>query len=343
MFSIPYMQNTLSMLELYHKTIETDCYAVNTSYTSKASDAYDENIKKLLNHIKDIETEELIIRVSESGDIVYPEAVKGNEEEEDTLGLLEAAEASEDDEFEYREHSHLASSSSSSSSNAMLSASTVDSASSESTTTTSSSSTSSSITSSTEQQDNKRTIRTRSESLITSFSNDEADTSVRSLSDYLNLPDELHESEKHDDQLPNVLLYPDYDKNREIKYIRGLAHLIQNGWKDRIIEGYHKYALCTQSHLSDCTKDNLEGLFMTFFRPGVRLPGVEDSVAWYTAFAVSSLHSLFAYFALSLIQSPASESSCERVFSQCKWIVGDQRKRMKLSTVAMLLHILGEK
>ena len=312
---------------------------MNTYYTTKIANAYDENIAKLLNYIKDIETEELVIHVSETGDIVYPETVKGNDEEDDALGLLEAAEASDDDEYEDSEHSHLATSSSASVSLAMPSASTVNSATSvSSTTTTSSSSAASSIPSSTEE--NKRTIRTRSESLTDSFSTDEAESVGRSLSDYLKLQDELPESEDHDDRLPNVLLYPDYDKNMEVKYFRSLAHIIQGGWKDRIIEGYHKYALCTQTHLSACTKDNLEGLFMTLFRQQVRLPGVEDSVAWYTAFAVTKLHTLFGYFALSLIRSPASESSCELVFSQCRWIVGDRRKRMKLSTVSMLLQIL---
>ena len=331
LFSIPFMQRALVLLEWHPSQPITDRITINTFYTSKTDDMYDENVTKLLKLIKDIELEELVINVSATGDIVYPETIRRNEDDEDDLGLLEAAEASEDDEFQYSEDSHTSSSSTAAPSVTTTSGN-------------SGSPPSSIIISSPDQPENLRSIRTRSETQTTTAGTQHLDASGKPLSVYLQQPDELGQSEADEerDQLANVLLYPNYDSKKERSYFSSLAQLIQTGWKERLIEGYRNYALYTQADLSVATRDKLDGLFLSFFQQPVGLSVVSNSFTWYADFAMSSLHSLFAYCALSLIQSPASESSCERIFSQCKWIVGDRRKHMKLSTVAMLLHVLGK-
>ena len=49
---------------------------------------------------------------------------------------------------------------------------------------------------------------------------------------------------------------------------------------------------------------------------------------------------LFCYLARCLLASSVSESSCERIFSRAKWIIGQRRHRLSVQTLNALLHIL---
>ena len=85
----------------------------------------------------------------------------------------------------------------------------------------------------------------------------------------------------------------------------------------------------------------LQTEFEQFITPSSNRRIMKDAFAFhYHLGTVSHPSKLFNFQAWCLLSAGCSEASCERIFSLAKWIVGDRRCRLKLETIAHLLHVL---
>ena len=85
----------------------------------------------------------------------------------------------------------------------------------------------------------------------------------------------------------------------------------------------------------------MEREFEDFITPNSKRQILTDSYAFHYHLGASSHPSkLFNFQAWCVLSAGCSESSCERIFSLAKWIVGERRCRLKLQTISHLLHIL---
>ena len=262
---------------------------------------YNPNIGRLLANISSLDdAAEDIIRVSTSGEIIYPDSL--DRDEDDELGLIDA-ELSDETEYEDDEIDEH------------------------------------------EAGEASRIVRTRKEEQKQSVSSTTPTQSQMRIKNTTHIQYALQEADELMEptlSAENVLSYPPEDHQKELGYLSDLASLMQRNWKERIICGYTKYLNSVTSRLTERTTSKLHSLFISLFDQRLPLLDYEENVFnFYRVFALeSSLHSFFAYLALSLILTSASESSCELIFSRAKWVVGDRRMRFTIPQLSGLLKVL---
>ena len=142
----------------------------------------------------------------------------------------------------------------------------------------------------------------------------------------------------------DVLQYPQYEEEKEPSYFRSLLVLLECDWRGRVIKGFHRYMDMALSHFSKATQEALEKELLVLLNTPAPFAAVEDPMLFYKALsAFSKPKELFSYIASALVTCSCSESSCERLFSHVKWIIGDRRRRLHLRTLSLLLQIIMNK
>ena len=140
----------------------------------------------------------------------------------------------------------------------------------------------------------------------------------------------------------DVLHYPEAkSEDEEVYYYQSLLTLIQDNWNGRVINGFQSLSKTVLGQLSEETRGTVEKEFLQFLSSPPPFRCVLDPTVFYRSFGSLSISKqLFSYVALSVVNSPCSECSCERVFSLVKWIVGDRRRQLRLRTLSLLLQVI---
>ena len=139
----------------------------------------------------------------------------------------------------------------------------------------------------------------------------------------------------------DVLEYPNYQAEKEPAYIKSLLLFMQSAWSQRIINAFSRVTQTVMPSMNEYTRNALEAEFLQLMSSPLIFRAVTSPFVFYDSLSTQSdVRSLFSYIARSLVVSPCSESSCERVFSLVKWIVGDRRRQLRLKTLSLLLQVI---
>ena len=130
--------------------------------------------------------------------------------------------------------------------------------------------------------------------------------------------------------------------NDEIERIH-LANILaafQDHWEQRLKEQFCKFLDCYMLDKTPSVISRLTEIFeqsLTSREP----EEIRDVTAYYWTLSLAGEgEALYAYVATCITNSACSEASCERIFSTVKWVVGDRRYRLQLSTLTVLVHAI---
>ena len=250
----------------------------------------------------------------------------------DILGIIEATLASDGDEYVETSSSHIEEAS-------MTSAPADASA-----TSSCSSSSSSSSCSSTACGYNLRPGKT-----VIVIEDDSDDPVLEDMDEGMNQADiasetpPAHATTQSDPEKTQALLdLPRYtNDSREYEYIKELQSLFFANWPSRLREGYKSLISCI---IRDATPELLGSFrrqFVDMLTPSPHKHISLDPYRFHYQNAETSTEArLFSFVNWCILSAGSSEASCERVFSDGSWIVGNRRGQLKLEVITYILHIL---
>ena len=142
----------------------------------------------------------------------------------------------------------------------------------------------------------------------------------------------------------NLLLsLPEYTSDtQEREYLSLIHDLTSNYWCELLPIGFSKVLDTLLPSAEARTKQTLELEFQRYLNQRCINPeAFSDSYSMLSAYVWRGECSmLFGFIGCCLEGAGCSESSCERIFSYSRWVIGDRRGSMKLATISRILHIL---
>eukprot|EP00770_Monocercomonoides_exilis_P003502 MONOS_3483.1-p1 / transcript=MONOS_3483.1 / gene=MONOS_3483 / organism=Monocercomonoides_exilis_PA203 / gene_product=unspecified product / transcript_product=unspecified product / location=Mono_scaffold00082:99855-100860(+) / protein_length=305 / sequence_SO=supercontig / SO=protein_coding / is_pseudo=false len=132
----------------------------------------------------------------------------------------------------------------------------------------------------------------------------------------------------------------EFNEEKEKTILQEIQNLLYTNWFPRLDRSFTNYA---RSVLKDYGNNSITACKL-FFENQMKSKPEEmlekDPEIFYNVIAeFGNLQSLYSGLCLSLILSPCSEASCERIISKIKNIIGDKRNSISLQTLEALLHI----
>ncbi|KAH7817342.1 uncharacterized protein MONOS_15422 [Monocercomonoides exilis] len=132
----------------------------------------------------------------------------------------------------------------------------------------------------------------------------------------------------------------EFNEEKETQSMKQIENTLFVDWFPRLDAYFSKYA---KKVLGDMEKEYSEGCKLLFERQMRSKPDDifenNPEIYYQVLAAYGNIQTVYSGLCLSLIVSPCSEASCERVISRTKNIIGDQRYSFNMQTLEAILHI----
>ncbi|KAH7826062.1 uncharacterized protein MONOS_12692c2 [Monocercomonoides exilis] len=115
---------------------------------------------------------------------------------------------------------------------------------------------------------------------------------------------------------------------------------ISSCWDTRIRQSFERYITTVLSNQSKEIRDICFKLFLEFLNEAPSFIYEDDIQKFYAEITKKGpIQTIYSNICFSLVSSPCSEASCERIFSRMKRISGDRRHSLSLEALNALLTI----
>ncbi|KAH7831698.1 uncharacterized protein MONOS_7918 [Monocercomonoides exilis] len=132
----------------------------------------------------------------------------------------------------------------------------------------------------------------------------------------------------------------EFNEEKERQSMKQIENTLFVDWFPRLDAYFSKYA---KKVLVGMEKEYSEGCKLLFERQMRSKPDDlyenNPEIYYQVLAAYGNIQTVYSGLCLSLIVSPCSEASCERVISRIKNIIGDQRYSLNMQTLEAILHI----
>ena len=129
----------------------------------------------------------------------------------------------------------------------------------------------------------------------------------------------------------------------EEELIAILLNFTRSDWSARLFTAFSDYCHAVAPHLPPDAERDVQQSFLSWITPAQSTADrihPDPYVAHCSQTTKGSGKALFSYMSWCLVSAACSEASCERLFSLARWIVGDRRGRLMVSTITDILRTL---